>query len=149
LPTIKEIASKRSGLTTAQTSFRLRNESLFAFCSKPTKLFAILFASLFLVGCGGRGGGGSGNDPVTNAATPIVTFHLQSATVVKGANVTFSVTANVSDGRVLTSNTSNSNSGGTVIPSATSASYTFSANTTGTTYYYVVVTNTNSAVSGN
>jgi alpha-tubulin suppressor-like RCC1 family protein len=28
-------------------------------CSKLTKLFAILFASLFLVGCGGGGGGGS------------------------------------------------------------------------------------------
>ena len=46
------------------------------------------------------------------------------------------------------SNTINSNSGGTLISGATSASYSVPTTTEGTTYYYVVVTNTNNSVNG-
>ena len=42
----------------------------------------------------------------------------------------------------------NSNSGGTRISGATSASYSVPTTTEGTTYYYVVVTNTNNSVNG-
>lgn len=47
------------------------------------------------------------------------------------------------------SSSTDSNTGGTVIPGADTDSYTVPTGTTGTTYYYVVVTNTNAGVNGN
>ncbi|MFF5995168.1 S-layer homology domain-containing protein, partial [Lysinibacillus sp. KU-BSD001] len=47
------------------------------------------------------------------------------------------------------SNTTNSTSGGTLIPGATSATYAPPTDTAGTMYYYVVVTNTDSNATGN
>lgn len=45
-------------------------------------------------------------------------------------------------------NTSNAATGGTAITGATAASYTPATTVAGTTYYYCVVTNTNTAVTG-
>jgi hypothetical protein len=63
-----------------------------------------------------------------------------------------SVTASVTDGGSLSYqwyyNATNSNAGGTLISGATDASYVPSTDTVGTTYYYVVVTNTKSSVTG-
>jgi hypothetical protein len=88
----------------------------------------------------------------TNAAIPSITVQSPDITVNEGAPVTLTVTASVTDGGVLSyewfGNTSNSNTGGTLITSATGASYTPSTATAGTLYYYVVVTNTNSSVNG-
>jgi hypothetical protein len=87
--------------------------------------------------------------PPANAQTPAISVHPQGATYTEGApSVTpLSVTAGVSDGGDITyqwySNTSNSNTGGTIIGGATTASYTPPVTTAGTTYYYVEVTNTN------
>jgi hypothetical protein len=62
------------------------------------------------------------------------------------------VTASVGDGGALTyqwyRNGVNSTTGGTLITGATETSYTPSTTRTGTAYYYVIVTNTNSGVNG-
>jgi len=90
--------------------------------------------------------------PVVNAATPTIDAQPQSITVKAGEAATLSVTASVSDGGKLTyqwySNTTNSTSGGTAIGGATGSSYSPSTITAGTYYFYVVVTNTNSVVTG-
>jgi hypothetical protein len=88
-----------------------------------------------------------------DAATPVIGTEPTGATYTQGNTATaLTVAATVSDGGSLTyqwfSNTSNSNTGGTAISGATSASYTPSTAAAGTTYYYVVVTNTNNAVTG-
>ncbi|WP_261303308.1 S-layer homology domain-containing protein [Paenibacillus andongensis] len=88
-----------------------------------------------------------------NAATPSIASQPAGATVTQNASSpTLSVTASVSDGGSLSyqwySNTTNSASGGTLIFSATSATYAAPTATVGTTYYYVVVTNTNNGVTG-
>jgi anti-sigma28 factor (negative regulator of flagellin synthesis)/lipopolysaccharide export LptBFGC system permease protein LptF len=95
---------------------------------------------------------------VTHAATPVITTEPQDApTVNEGGSITpLSVTATITDdgagGGVLSyrwyKNEANSNSGGTIIAGATNATYTPSAATAGTTYYYVVVKNTNETVNG-
>jgi hypothetical protein len=82
-----------------------------------------------------------------DAQTPVITAQPQSATYTFGATATaLSVTANVADGGVLSyqwySNTSESNTGGTEISEATASIYTHPI-VVGTTYYYVIVTNTN------
>jgi hypothetical protein len=90
--------------------------------------------------------------PLVHAQTPVISSHPQSRSVTEGSSVTLSVTASVSDGGVLSyrwyRNTANSNTGGTAISGATSASYSPSTAATGTYYYYVVVTNTNNSVNG-
>ncbi|CAK4839794.1 unnamed protein product [Aphanomyces euteiches] len=88
-----------------------------------------------------------------NAAMPSISVQPTGATVNEGASSpSLSVAATVSDGGMLSyqwySNTISSNSGGTVISGATSASYAVPTTTAGTTYYYVVVTNTNSSATG-
>jgi hypothetical protein len=85
------------------------------------------------------------------AATPSITAQPQSATYdVNAAATALSVTANVSDGGVLSyqwySNTANSNAGGTPV-GTNSSSYTPPTSTVGTLYYYVTVTNTNNHAS--
>ncbi|OCT13348.1 hypothetical protein A8709_03605 [Paenibacillus pectinilyticus] len=69
-----------------------------------------------------------------------------------GISPTLSVTASVSDSGILSyqwyRNTTSSNSDGTAISGATSATYATPTGAVGTTYYYVVVTNTNSSTTG-
>jgi uncharacterized protein YjdB len=90
---------------------------------------------------------------VTNAQRPIIVNEPGNATVTLNSTTTLSVTAEVDDGGTLSyqwfSNTSNSNSGGTLIPGATSRTFTPPATREGIVYYYVVVTNTNNYVSNN
>ena len=82
-------------------------------------------------------------------ASPTVTVSPASAnTYVGGGAVTLTATVSEPvDGFAYSyqwySNTSNSNEGGTEIPEATRATYSPSIATTGTTYYYCVVTVTN------
>ncbi|EPD85974.1 hypothetical protein HMPREF1207_02929 [Paenibacillus sp. HGH0039] len=90
---------------------------------------------------------------LTNAATPGIDTQPTGATVNEGdSSPTLSAAASVSDGGVLSyqwySNTANSTNSGTTIVGATSASYAAPTTPVGTTYYYVVVTNTNNSVSG-
>ncbi|GHT52500.1 hypothetical protein AGMMS49982_12900 [Bacteroidia bacterium] len=89
---------------------------------------------------------------LVNAATPTITTQPQDATYDEGATATaLSVSATSADG-VLSyqwySNATNSTTGGTLISGETSASYTPSTATAGTTHYYVVVTNTNNSATG-
>jgi uncharacterized repeat protein (TIGR02543 family) len=89
---------------------------------------------------------------ITNAATPNFTTQPANQTVNVGDSAPLSVAATVSDGGTLShqwySNTSSKNSGGKAISGATSTSYAALTATAGTTYYYVVVTNTNSFLTG-
>jgi hypothetical protein len=94
-------------------------------------------------------GGGGG---VVNAATPTITGPVGGNYTTGDVPTPLSVTASVTDGGTLTyqwySNTTSSTSGSTAITGANSSSYTPSTAIAGTTYYYCVVTNTNTAVSG-
>ncbi len=95
-----------------------------------------------------------GNVPTTNAATPTITTHPQSVTyTVNQSAVPLTVAASVTDGGTLTyqwySNTTDSTTGGTLIPDAITNTYTPDTTVEGTTYYYCVVTNTNNGVNGN
>jgi hypothetical protein len=83
-----------------------------------------------------------------NAQTPTISVQPQPAVYPFDATATaLSVTANVTDGGVLSyqwyNNAADNNTGGLGIDGATSANYTPPTNTTGTVYYYVKVTNTN------
>jgi hypothetical protein len=111
-------------------------------------LLITLFSVFFLAGCGGDA------PNTTNAATPTITVQPISATYTQGdIAAALNVTANVSDGGVLSyqwyNNTINSNQNGTPISGETSSSFTPSTSGMGTTYYYAVVTNTNDGVNGN
>ncbi|WP_424769431.1 S-layer homology domain-containing protein [Paenibacillus sp. sgz302251] len=96
----------------------------------------------------------SGNilQTLVNAAAPVIDTQPTDATVNEGDSAPLSVAATVSDSGTLSyqwySHTANSNSEGTVISGATSASYAAPTATAGTTYYYAVVTNTNNSVNG-
>ncbi|MDG0811293.1 WD40/YVTN/BNR-like repeat-containing protein [Cohnella rhizosphaerae] len=90
---------------------------------------------------------------LVNAEAPSIGTQPADETVSVGdTSPTLSVAATVGDGGTLSyqwySNATNSNSGGTVIVGATSATYAAPTASEGTTYYYVVVTNTNSGVNG-
>lgn len=90
---------------------------------------------------------------IVNTATPSITSQPIGATVNVGATINLSIAATKSDAGTLTyqwySNTTNSNSGGTLISGATGTSYSALTRTAGTKYYYCVVTNTNNSVNGN
>ncbi|MFF5994513.1 hypothetical protein AAGS61_07110, partial [Lysinibacillus sp. KU-BSD001] len=88
---------------------------------------------------------------LTHAATPNIGTQPTDKTVNVGGSATLNVAASggVSLSYQWYSNTTNSNSGGTPIPGATSATYVAPTGTAGTTYYYVVVTNTDSSATGN
>ena len=74
--------------------------------------------------------------------TPEFTTNLAStATATEGVAKTLTVAADHVDGYQWYSNTTASNTGGQAISGATSASYTFTPNATGTLYYYCVATN--------
>ncbi|MDR1527821.1 MAG: hypothetical protein LBS46_09190, partial [Dysgonamonadaceae bacterium] len=87
-----------------------------------------------------------------SAETPTITSHPQSRTVTQGGSTSLSVSAYVSDGGTLSyqwyGSTSDSNNYGTAINGATGNSYSPPTASTGTFYYYVVVTNTNDYVNG-
>ncbi|MBQ7367782.1 MAG: hypothetical protein IJW57_11240 [Spirochaetaceae bacterium] len=94
-----------------------------------------------------------------DAATPTITKQPEGKTENFAAGGTEKITkelmveASVSDGGALTyqwhSNNTNSTEGGTAIEGATSASYEASVSAGETKYFYCIVTNTNSSVSGN
>lgn len=90
--------------------------------------------------------------PLVHAAAPTITGQPADLSVTINGNATLSVTASAGDGGTLSyqwySNATNSNNGGSPITGATAASYSAPTDTEGTTYYYVVVTNTNLGVNG-
>lgn len=92
------------------------------------------------------------NAGVINAVIPTIDTQPQGITVSVGEAATLSVVASVTDSGTLSyqwySNSTSSNTGGTPIGGEISASYTPSTGTSGTYYYYVVVTNTNDSVDG-
>ena len=89
---------------------------------------------------------------LTNAETPVITQQPQGGTYSQNASAALTVTACANDGGTLSyqwySNTANSNTGGSVITGAASANYAVPTGATGTTYYYVVITNTNHSATG-
>ncbi len=89
---------------------------------------------------------------LVNAETPNISGQPQNGTYTQGNPATaLSVAASVSDGGTLSyqwyKNASNSVAGGTPV-GTNSTNYTPVTNTIGTLYYYCVVTNTNTGVSG-
>jgi hypothetical protein len=93
-------------------------------------------------------------EPV-NARSPIITTHPQSANIpvgTAGAIRTLSIVASSPDGGALTyqwfSNTTASNTGGMPISGATGTNYNAPIDVVGTSYYYVVVTNTITGICG-
>ncbi|MCT6925108.1 S-layer homology domain-containing protein [Metasolibacillus sp.] len=89
---------------------------------------------------------------LVNAETPVIQTQPSDQTTLVNGSRTLSVATAVADGGTLSyqwySHTMNSNSGGTAIADATSATYNIPTNIVGTTYYYVVITNTNNSVNG-
>ncbi|WP_017690580.1 S-layer homology domain-containing protein [Paenibacillus sp. PAMC 26794] len=90
---------------------------------------------------------------LVHAAAPTINTQPADETANEGANSpTLSVGAIVSDGGTLSyqwySNTTNNNTGGTLINGATNPTYAAPTTSVGTTYYYVIVTNTNNGVNG-
>jgi len=81
-----------------------------------------------------------------NAQTPIITSQPTDATVTFNASYSLSVVASVDDEGTLSykwySNTGMSNSGGTVITGAASATYNLPTGAAGTYYYFAEVINT-------
>ncbi|MFF2886624.1 S-layer homology domain-containing protein [Paenibacillus sp. NPDC057967] len=90
--------------------------------------------------------------PLVDAAAPSIDTQPANQNVNINGTATLTVSASVSDSGSLSyqwfSNTTNSNSGGTLIAGANSATYSPPTGTTGLTYYYVVVTNTNASATG-
>lgn len=90
--------------------------------------------------------------PLTHAATPSISRHPADKTVYVGESAMLSVEATAGDSGTLSyqwyRNTSDSNSGGQPITSATSSTFAAPATTAGTAYYYTVVTNTNNSATG-
>ena len=89
-------------------------------------------------------------DAAVDAETPTITTQPAGGSYAVGSSATLTVAATSPDSGTLTyqwySNTTNSATGGTSV--GTSATYTPPTTTVGTTYYYVVVTNTNNGVTG-
>lgn len=81
--------------------------------------------------------------PAYTVPTITIAAQPQDVTVLQGKTATFRVTANLSTSGTLSyqwySNTSNSNSGGTLISGATGATYALATATVGITYFYCVV----------
>jgi uncharacterized repeat protein (TIGR02543 family) len=88
----------------------------------------------------------------TDALTPVISAQPEGGTYIPNTPVTLTVTAAVSDGGTLSyqwySNATDSNEDGTEISTAVSASYIPPTDSVGIVYYYVVVTNTNNAMTG-
>lgn len=86
------------------------------------------------------------------AQTPVITTQPSDKNALLKETVTLSVAAEVNDGGKLSyqwySNSSNSTTGGTALTGASKASFHPPTITVGTTYYYVVITNTNDTATG-
>jgi len=84
---------------------------------------------------------------VLDAERPNITVHPQNRRTHINGNVKLLVVANVGDGGTLSfqwfRNTVKSNTGGTAIAGATNINFWPSTKSSGTVYYYVVITNTN------
>ncbi|ANF98662.1 hypothetical protein AR543_06090 [Paenibacillus bovis] len=87
---------------------------------------------------------------LNNAQAPVITTEPADQIASAGSPVTLSVNATASGTLSYQwyENTSGSLTGARAIPTATSATYTLTAATAGTMYYYVVVTNTDSNMNG-
>ncbi|WP_438434977.1 S-layer homology domain-containing protein [Gorillibacterium sp. sgz500922] len=88
---------------------------------------------------------------LTNAEAPVITSQPQDRTVNVGGTADLSVTATVGSGKLSYqwySNTTNSTTGGTELSGVTGATYSAPTATVGTSYYYVLVTNTDSSKTG-
>jgi quinol monooxygenase YgiN len=89
---------------------------------------------------------------VVNAQIPEITAQPQDTTVSVNESAILTVEASVKDGGTLSyqwyQNSTNSNEGGSPVEDANTSSYSPSTATQGTSYYYVVVTNTNEDVNG-
>ncbi|SOC13164.1 chitodextrinase, partial [Ureibacillus xyleni] len=87
---------------------------------------------------------------LTNAAKPSIHTQPTDQTINVGDSATLNVTASggVSLSYQWYSNTTNSTTGGKAITGATSPTYTAPTDTAGTTYYYVVITNTDNSATG-
>jgi hypothetical protein len=89
----------------------------------------------------------------SDAAQPNITTQPRSIGVVINNVATLSVAAEAFDGGTLSyqwfSNTTNSNTGGTLISGATNATFTPNTSQIGIAFYYVEITNTNTSASGN
>ena len=122
-----------------------------------TGLFGIMLTlTLVFFGCGDLGNpDGPGTDPEVPttttgvAATPVITIQPNSKNYAQNADADdLSVTASVSAGELSYqwySNTALAASGGARIDGAINSSYTVSTAEIGDTYYYVVVTNTDTS----
>ena len=88
---------------------------------------------------------------LVNAKTPVINLNLTDKTTNVGTPVTLDATATVNDGGSPTyewySNTTRSTLGATKL-GVTTSTYSPEVSSTGTTYYYCVVTNTNNSVNG-
>jgi len=136
--------------------------------SRSKKILATSLILALLLALGGNGlvvlaafePGGQVNaaetlpNPVTptDAQRPNITTQPPSVTASVNDSVTLAVTAAVTDGGTLSwqwfINTTESNTGGSPINGAVSASFAPSTRHEGTLFYYVVVTNINSSVTG-
>lgn len=92
--------------------------------------------------------------PVVDAETPVINVQPENGGYKVGDSPkALLVEASVTDGGSLSyqwyNNTEDSSQGGQPIEGATEKTFTPSADTVGTTYYYCVVTNTNDSVNGN
>jgi len=87
-----------------------------------------------------------------NAQKPLITSLSPCLVVRVGDDASLTVNASVLDGGTLSYqwyvNSIKQNTGGTLIPGATDFTYVLPTATTGVDYYYVVVTNTNTAATG-
>ena len=90
---------------------------------------------------------------LVHAEEPWISSQPVSVTVNAGDSPVLSVTAQSTDDGTLSyqwySNTANSVTGASAIPSVTGSTYAAPTTVLGTVYYYVVVTNTNHAINGN
>ena len=87
----------------------------------------------------------------TDAEEPTISVQPADVTVENGGTADLSITASVTTGTLTYqwySNATDSNTGGTLIPSETSSTYSAPTDTDGTTYYYCVVTNTDPTATG-
>ncbi|MBC1605632.1 hypothetical protein HCJ39_13000 [Listeria rocourtiae] len=87
----------------------------------------------------------------SNAAIPTITSQPADKTITVGGVATLSIGANVSQGTLSYQwykASSKVNTGGTLISGATSATYNAPTNAVGTSYYYCIVTNTDSLATG-
>jgi len=89
---------------------------------------------------------------ITNAQAPNILVQPANGTVLLNGNITLSVAADISDRGTLSyqwfRSTTGRNTEGTLISGATARTFNVPADREGFTYYFVVVTNTNSYASG-